>query len=83
MAMSYGVPVIATPVAVEGMHLIQDHDVLLADTAEAFARAAHQLQQDGDLWQRLSLASIDNVKRHFSSRLAYEALERALAPAPG
>jgi len=83
MAMSYGVPVIATAVAVEGMHLKQGQDVLLADTADAFARAAGQLQQDGDLWQRLSLASIDNVKRHFSSRLAYEALERALAPARG
>ena len=81
MAMSYGVPVIATPLAVEGMHLAQGHDVLLAETAEAFAQAARQLQQDGALWQRLSLASIDNVKRHFSSRLAYEALKRALEPA--
>ena len=80
MAMSYGVPVIATPVAVEGMHLEQGHDVLLADTAEGFAHAAHELQQNGDLWKRLSAASIDNVKRHFSSRLASETLERALKP---
>ncbi|WP_266169949.1 glycosyltransferase [Dyella subtropica] len=80
MAMSYGVPVIATPLAVEGMHLEQGQDVLLADTADGFAHAARLLQQDSDLWCRLSAASIDNVKRHFSSRLAYQALERALEP---
>ncbi|WP_243039107.1 glycosyltransferase [Dyella sedimenti] len=78
MAMSYGVPVIATPLAVEGMHLEKGTDVLLAETAEDFAQAAQELQQNADLWSRLSTASIDNVKRHFSSRLAYEALERAL-----
>lgn len=82
MAMSYGVPVIATPLAVEGMHLEPGRDVLLADTAEGFAQAARILQQDSELWGRLSAASIDNVKRHFSSRLAYEVLERALGPAP-
>ncbi|RUL73106.1 glycosyltransferase [Dyella choica] len=81
MAMSYGVPVIATPLAVEGMHLVQGQDVLLADTAQGFAQASEELQQDGELWRRLSAASIDNVKRHFSPRLAYEALERALGSA--
>jgi glycosyltransferase involved in cell wall biosynthesis len=81
MAMSYGVPVIATPVAVEGMHLEHGKDVLLADDADSFAHAAAQLRNDGDLWKRLSDASIDNVKRHFSSRLAYDVLERALKPA--
>jgi glycosyltransferase involved in cell wall biosynthesis len=80
MAMSYGLPVIATPLAVEGMHLEQGRNVLLADTAEDFARAARDLQHDGELWRRLSAASIDNVKQHFSSRLAYETLERALVP---
>ena len=82
MAMSYGVPVIATPLAVEGMHLKQGQDVLLVDTAEGFAHAARELQQNEELWKRLSAASLDNVKRHFSPCLAYEALERALGPAP-
>lgn len=80
MAMSYGVPVIATPLAVEGMYLKDGQDVLLADTAEGFAHAARELQQNSSLWKRLSMASLDNVKHHFSSRLAYEALERALGP---
>lgn len=78
MSMSYGVPVIATSVAVEGMRLEHGKDVMLADDADAFAQAGILLQNDGDLWRRVSDASIDNVKRHFSSRLAYEALDRAL-----
>ncbi|WP_458788869.1 glycosyltransferase [Dyella jiangningensis] len=81
MAMSYGVPVIATPLAVEGMHLEDGIDVMLADTAQDFAKAARHLHEDSALWARLSAASIDNVKRHFSARLAYEALEKALDPA--
>jgi GT2 family glycosyltransferase len=81
MAMSYGVPVIATPLAVEGMHLKQGQDVLLADTAEDFACAARELQHNSELWKRLSAASLDNVKRHFSPCLASEALDRALGPA--
>lgn len=81
MAMSYGVPVIATPLAVEGMHLEQGQSVLLAHTAGDFARMALALQQDEKLWKRLSAASMENVKRHFSPRLAYETLERALVPA--
>ncbi|HKU17728.1 MAG TPA: glycosyltransferase [Candidatus Saccharimonadales bacterium] len=80
MAMSYGVPVIATQLAVEGMHLKHGQDVLLTDTAEGFAHAARELQHNSELWKRLSAASLDNVKRHFSPRLAYEALERALGP---
>lgn len=81
MAMSYGVPVIATPLAVEGMHLEDGVDVMLAGTAEDFAKAARHLHENSALWTSLSAASIDNVKRHFSARLAYEALEKALGPA--
>jgi glycosyltransferase involved in cell wall biosynthesis len=78
MAMSYGVPVIATGIAVEGMHLEDGRDVLRAETPEAFARAAQRLQQDDTLWTRLSDASLDNVRRHFSAEAARQTLRRAL-----
>lgn len=81
MAMSYGVPVIATPLAVEGMYLEDSVDVLLASTAQDFAKAASDLRENDTLWNTLSAASIDNVKRHFSARLAYETLEKVLGPA--
>ena len=78
MAMSYGVPVIATTIAVEGMQLENGVNVLVADTADAFAVAVAQLRDDGALWQRLSTHGLDNVRQHFSPKAAAAALRRAL-----
>ena len=54
MAMSYGLPVVATPVAVEGMHVESGEDVLVADDAQAFADAVIRAHEDEALWNRLS-----------------------------
>ena len=78
-AMSHGLPVIATALAIEGMHLTPGHDVLLAEDAAGFAAAALQLSRDGALWQRLAEHGRDNVRRYFSPQTAAAVLERALA----
>ncbi|MDO1527647.1 glycosyltransferase [Fulvimonas sp. R45] len=82
MAMSYGLPVVATTLAAEGMQLEDGHDVLLADDARRFADAVLGLYDDEALWLRLSDAGLDNVRRHFSFEAARAALLRALPPAP-
>jgi len=78
MAMSHGVPVIATPIAVEGMQLHDGVDVLVADEATAFVGAVQRLQHDEILWQQLSEHGRDNVRRHFSAEAAAAALHRVL-----
>ncbi|MEI7037532.1 glycosyltransferase [Fulvimonas yonginensis] len=78
MAMSYGLPVIATTVAVEGMQLADGTDVLVADDAPAIAEAAARLSRDESLWERLSVHGLDNVRRHFSAEAAAATLERVL-----
>ena len=78
MAMSYGVPVIATTIAIEGMQLTDEVDVLVADDAAAFVRAVQRLQADETLWQRLSGNSLENVRRHFSPAAADAVLRRVL-----
>jgi len=78
MAMSYGMPVIATTVAAEGMHLTEGEDVLIADDPAAFAEAVDRLIRDEALWLRLSRQGLDNVRRHFSREVASAALRRAL-----
>jgi GT2 family glycosyltransferase len=75
LAMSYGVPVVATSAAVEGMHLAGGVDVLVADHPHSFADAIIAAYRDAKLWERLSRAGVDNVRRHFSR----EAAKRALA----
>ncbi len=78
MSMSYGQPVVATGVAVEGMYLRPDHDVLVGDDAGALATQIIRLYGDQALWRRISDAGIDNVRRHFSFEAARQALERVL-----
>ena len=79
MAMSYGLPVVATPIAVEGMHVEAGEDVMVAVDAREFADAVIRAYQDETLWIRLSARGLDNVRRHFSFDAARVAVRRILA----
>jgi hypothetical protein len=78
MAMSYGVPVIATSVAVEGMSLMDGDDVLVADDAAAVVAAVLRLRDEEATWTKLSDGALANVQRHFSSSSAREVLRRVI-----
>jgi O-antigen biosynthesis protein len=78
MAMSYGVPVIATAMAIEGMHLRDGEDVLQADRPEEVVEAVQRLMSDETLWMQLSDAGLDNVERHFSPSAARITLRAVL-----
>ena len=68
--MSHGLPVVATAVSVDGLHLIEGEEVLVADDPDAFADAIARLYRDESLWQRLSRAGLENVRQHFSPQAA-------------
>lgn len=76
LSMAHGQPVVATPVAVEGMHLVDGQDVLVAGAPDAFADAVVRLYRDQALWQRLAEAGRDNVQRHFSLDAARDTVRR-------
>ena len=78
LSMAHGQPVVATHAAVEGMHLRDGEDVLVAGDAAAFADAVVRLYTDQALWERLSRGGIDNVARHFSLDAARETVRRVL-----
>ena len=77
-AMNYGIPVVATECAVEGMHLRFGEDVLVADSAEDFADAIVRVYHDENLWNQLSTAGIKNIEQHFSPASALPAVKRIL-----
>jgi GT2 family glycosyltransferase len=81
LAMSYGLPVVATSAAVEGMHLRPGDDVLIADDAEGFAAAIERLYRDDPLWNHLAAGGLENIRRHFSRAVARRALEELFAMA--
>ncbi|MGH8044262.1 MAG: glycosyltransferase, partial [Stenotrophomonas sp.] len=76
LSMAHGQPVVATTCAVEGMHLRDGEDVLVADDADAFADGVVRLYRDEALWQRLSAAGLRNVADHFSLDAARETVRR-------
>jgi GT2 family glycosyltransferase len=78
-SMSYGLPVVATTAACEGMFLENERDVLIADEAPAFADAVIRLHEDPELWTRLSTGGLHNVQQHFSFDAARAALEQAFS----
>ncbi|TKS54714.1 glycosyltransferase [Luteimonas yindakuii] len=84
LSMAHGQPVVATPVAAEGMHLHDGLDVLLADDADAFAHAVLRAHEDAVVWSRLSAGGRANVERHFSIEAARATVHRLfLDPAAG
>jgi glycosyltransferase involved in cell wall biosynthesis len=74
--MGFGVPVIATSIAVEGMCLRDRQDVLIADKPEEFASALIDLYQSEDLWRRLSGNSLKKTKSLYSADAATRQLSR-------
>ena len=81
LSMAHGQPVVATTCAVEGMHLRDGEDVLVADDAEAFAAAVVRLYRDEALWQQLSSAGLRNVADHFSLDAARETVRQVFSQA--
>ena len=76
LSMAHGQPVVATSCAVEGMHLADGHDVLVADGADAFADAVVRAHTDATLWQSLATHGLANVSAHFSLDAARAAVRR-------
>lgn len=76
LSMAHGQPVVATSCAVEGMHLQDGTDVLVADDAQAFADAVVRLYSDEALWSRLARNGLKNVARHFSLDAARETVHK-------
>ena len=53
-SLSYGVPVVATSIAAEGMGLRHGDDILIADDPDDIAERIAALYGDADLWTRLA-----------------------------
>jgi O-antigen biosynthesis protein len=74
-SMAFGVPVVATSLAVEGMELTDHEDILVADDPEDFARALIELYESEELWKRLSENGIRKTRELYSPDAARKKLE--------
>jgi glycosyltransferase involved in cell wall biosynthesis len=73
-SLAYGLPVVATSHAIEGMFLEDDVSVLVADQPQAFADQLVRVYRDQALWERLSTGGLDVMEAHFSFAAARRAL---------
>jgi len=82
-AMAYGIPVVATSMAAEGLHATHNVDILIADDTESFVDEIIRVYNDKGLWQQLSKGGLANVETHFSRKAARQVLEEILSQTPG
>jgi hypothetical protein len=73
-AWALGVPVVGTPVALEGMGGVDRENCLVAATADAVAAALLELHADCALWRRLAAGGAAAVRARFSPAAAAAAL---------
>ncbi len=66
MSMSYGVPVVASSIAAEGLYLSDGKDLLVADSPSGFCDAVVKLYQDKTLWNSISKNGLEILSRYFS-----------------
>ncbi len=65
-SLSFGVPVVATSIAVEGMDLVDGLNVSIADDVHDFSNRIIKLYYSEEDWQVLSRNSVDTAKEKFS-----------------
>ena len=79
-SMAHGVPVVVTSIAAEGMHLVHEHNAMIADDPAALAHSiSPACFGSRELWERLSTEGRANVREHFSIEAASRQVDRLLA----
>ncbi|MGH3786701.1 MAG: glycosyltransferase [Pseudonocardiaceae bacterium] len=77
-SMVAGLPTVCTPVAVEGMGLVDGQHVLVAADATGFADRVVALLDDDALWRTLSTAGANAITERFGPDVARAALQDIL-----
>jgi hypothetical protein len=77
-AMAVGLPVVATPLAAEGMSLTEGENILVANDAEAFAETVATIYKDKALWNRLSQNGLEFAENAWGAEAAWKILHEIL-----
>lgn len=75
-AMATGVPVVTTPLGIEGIEAKDGREVLVAKTAEGLAKETINLLQDKDLGEKLALSAKKLINTKYNWQLISESLDK-------
>jgi glycosyltransferase involved in cell wall biosynthesis len=76
-ALAMGVPIVATQMALEGIDVVAESDVLVADAPGEFVNQVVRLVGDRTLWDRLHSNGRAFVERHFAWPVIRQEMEAA------
>jgi glycosyltransferase involved in cell wall biosynthesis len=76
-ALSMGVPIVATQMALEGIDVVAETDVLVANEPDEFIRQIQRLVGDQSLWDQLRTNGRAFVERHFAWPVIRREMEAA------
>jgi glycosyltransferase involved in cell wall biosynthesis len=77
-ALASGLPVVATPIAAEGLDLIEGEDILIGDSDESIARAVIDLCSDPEWMEALRQHAFATVMRAYGPQAVAAAVRRGL-----
>ena len=78
MSLAYGLPTVVTPIAAEGLHLVDGENSLIADDPPAFAAAIERLYRSEPLWLELSQNGRNTIEKHFFVEAVARELDRLI-----
>ncbi len=80
-ALARGLPVAATPEALEGLDVEAGRHVLVGESAPALAQAVVRLLRESDIWTTLSENGRELVRERYTAATAYGVLDEVLSGA--
>lgn len=82
-ALSFGLPVVTTSIGAEGFDFENEKDAFVSDNPEVFASYVLALQNDKDLWEKVSLMAYNYAKSNLGSFAFRKKLQRIIEKAMG
>jgi glycosyltransferase involved in cell wall biosynthesis len=82
-AWSWGLPIVSTTIGAEGINIEPEKDMLIADTADAFAQAVIRILKNPDLAKRLGQTGRHTVETKYNWQtvyLAWDEVYQSLVP---
>lgn len=77
-ALSYGLPVVTTPLAAEGLGLTHGKDAMIAQDPKEFAESVLEVYHNEDLWQRLADSGYKHIDKYFTPDVVGKTIEAGL-----
>jgi glycosyltransferase involved in cell wall biosynthesis len=72
----WGLPIVSTPIGAEGIHIQEGENLLIAQSAPAFARATTRLLTDPVLNQRLRTNGRAWVEANYAWQIVYQGMDQ-------